>query len=110
MTLEETLKQVLVDIIDIDLGIYPRSIPGVYEERSDYQNGWNDCLVDHMNAVSEALEKSNLFITNNNEVRFATEEEKEREFGLELSLKNDGLPLLRKREGSKPENKERGVK
>lgn len=37
-----------------DLGIYPRSVQGgsnAYEQRSDYQNGWNDAIMEHTQKV-----------------------------------------------------------
>lgn len=42
------LDGLLADKAHSDMGIYPKSIkggPNAYEERNDYQNGWNDAVM-----------------------------------------------------------------
>jgi hypothetical protein len=41
-------KEALRRILHIDLGVFPASIksgPNAYDDRSDYQNGWNAALI-----------------------------------------------------------------
>ncbi len=45
---EKALRRVL----DIDLGVYPKSVHGGtedvnYNERSPYKDGWNDAVIEH---------------------------------------------------------------
>jgi len=41
-------KDALLKILDIELGIYPAKVtggPNPYEERNDFQNGWNAAVI-----------------------------------------------------------------
>jgi len=56
MTDKESLyREAINRIIDIDLGVYPKSWEGIYNERNDYQNGWNDCLIEYFDEISKII-------------------------------------------------------
>lgn len=64
----EILKKTINDILDIDQGIYPKSIQGSknndYEKRSPYMDGWNDALIEHMKMVCKVLNKNGVSVIN----------------------------------------------
>ncbi len=58
----ELNKSVAAEFIaaNLDLGMYPKShkhFPIVYEERTEYMNGWNDAIKAMTEAVSKGLDK-----------------------------------------------------
>jgi len=38
-------RKYAIAIIETETGIYPKCIVGEYEQRNDYQNGWNDAVM-----------------------------------------------------------------
>lgn len=68
MTETEILKQAIVNIIDIEIGVYPKAFQGKYEERNDYQNGWNACYMRHLEEVTRILGELNIHVTGDNAV------------------------------------------
>lgn len=65
------LKQTLNDIIDIEQGIYPKSIQGSkndYKKRTPYMKGWNDALIENMKMICEVLNKNGVEILDTDEV------------------------------------------
>ena len=63
----EILKKTINDIIDIDQGIYPKSVEGSkndYEKRTPYMDGWNEAVIENMKMVCKVLDKNGVSIIN----------------------------------------------
>lgn len=62
----ELLKKVIEELVmDVDIGIYPKSISGgknPYKERNDYQNGWNNASIEYYNELIKVLRKYGISI------------------------------------------------
>jgi len=58
------LKKVIDELIDIDQGIYPKSIEGSnytdYKKRTLYMEGWNAALIEHMEMVCKILDENDV--------------------------------------------------
>lgn len=55
MVSEKKLKNIIAEIVDIDMGIYPKSISGSgeydYEKRDEFKNGWNACVIEYFEKI-----------------------------------------------------------
>jgi len=67
--MEEKLKIAIVKILDIDLGIYPKSITGGYNHRTPYMNGWNAASIKHIEGVEKAIKEAGIQISEGNEFK-----------------------------------------
>lgn len=75
-----------------DMGIYPQSViggPHAYEKRNDYQNGWNDAVMQHTQKV---IKIHNFLDTLSKEQRLALENLLLEEV-VEFSDRNDKVQL-----------------
>jgi hypothetical protein len=62
----ELLKKLIEELImEVDVGIYPKSVIGgksPYEKRNDYQNGWNNSAIEYYNELVKVLRKYDISI------------------------------------------------
>lgn len=80
MSETDTLKQALIKITDIDLGVYPQSFQGKYEERTEWMEGWNACVMKHIEAIGSVLLALGIHIDSENNITIIrTEAEKQAE-------------------------------
>ena len=55
---KEILKHIINALMDIDIGIYPKSIVGKdgYKKRTDYMEGWNAAVIKQSDEITGVLE------------------------------------------------------
>jgi len=62
----ELLRKVIEELImDVDIGIYPKSVSGgsdPYEKRDDYKNAWNNAAIEYYNELVKVLRKYDIQI------------------------------------------------
>lgn len=62
----DILKKALQEIMDIDIGVYPKAVHGTekndYLERTPYMNGWNEATVAFVHEIIQVLEDNKITI------------------------------------------------
>jgi hypothetical protein len=62
------LKAVLIEILDDDIGVYPKAFTGKYEKRTEYMEGWNAAVIEQCKHIIQIFDDYGVSVMDHVEV------------------------------------------